>query len=90
MHKIQFDNFGNATIFGKYEDGLDLFNTLEDHDCSLIGDCTGKYGGLADLIYNAFFGCVYRLDNLDYQKALKGVPITLKAYDQSEFGVNVE
>lgn len=86
--KIDFSPNGDMMISGKFADAAELFNLLEDADCTLIGDCAGQFGSLADLVYNAYFGCVYRIENIEFERLLRGGSVCLKAYSHDEFGID--
>ena len=86
--RIDFLPTEDIIISGKFTDAADLFNELEAADCTLIGDCAGRNGGLAELIYNAFYGCVYRIENIEFERLLRGGTVRLKAYSPDEFGID--
>lgn len=86
--RIDFLPTEDIIISGKFADAAELFNELETADCTLIGDCAGRDGGLADLIYNALYGCVYRIENIEFERLLRGGTVRLKAYSLDEFGID--
>lgn len=86
--RIEFSPTEDIIISGKFADAAELFNELESADCTLISDCAGCDGGLADLIYNAFYGCVYRIENIEFERLLRGGTVRLKAYSPDEFGID--
>lgn len=88
--RVEFSPIGDMIISGKFADAAELFDALGDADCTLIGDCAGQFGSLADLVYNAYFGCVYRIENIEFERLLRGGSVCLKAYSPDEFGIDID
>lgn len=88
--RIEFSSNGDMIVSGKFADAVELFDELGDADCTLIGDCAGQFGSLADLVYNAYFGCVYRIENIEFERLLRGGSVCLRAYSLDEFDIDID